>query len=37
MKMGKMSGTKTNASARELAGTIGLHRQAGHTQTLKLS
>lgn len=37
MKMGKMSGTKTTASAKELAGSIGLHRQAGHVQTLKLS
>jgi hypothetical protein len=33
---GKMASTKTSATAKELAGTIGLHRQAGHVQTLKL-
>ncbi len=33
---GKMASTKTSATAKELAGTIGLHRQADHVQTLKL-
>jgi len=34
----KLKGSKvaTSASAKELAGTIGLHRQAGHVQTLRL-
>jgi len=34
---GKMAKTATTMSAREMAEGIGLHRQAGHTQTLKLA
>ena len=36
VQMGKGTKTKSTASARELADTIGLHRQAGHTQTLRI-
>ncbi len=36
-KTGRSAGIKTTASAKDMAGTIGLHRQAGHVQTLKLA
>lgn len=37
VKMLKGKRMSTSASAKDLAGTIGLHRQAGHVQTARLS